>query len=70
MTDEIWRWDATRVAAAVRSKDVSCREVTESVLGRIQSTNPALNAITVDLADQALAAATAADPAVMAGAST
>ena len=69
MTDEIWRWDATRVAAAVRSKDVSCREVTESVLGRIQSTNPALNAITVDLADQALAAATAADAAVMAGAS-
>ena len=49
MTDEIWRWDATRVAEAVRSKEVSCREVIESVLARIDSTNPTLNAITVDL---------------------
>ena len=67
MSDEIWCWDATRVAAAVRSKEVSCREVTESVLARIDALNPVLNAITVAMADDALAAARMADVAVMAG---
>ncbi len=68
MSDEIWSWDATRVAAAVRAKEVSCREVTASVLHRIDAANPRLNAITVVLADDAMAAAHNADDALLNGA--
>ncbi|HEY6793762.1 MAG TPA: amidase [Kineosporiaceae bacterium] len=56
-----WRWSALEVAAATRAGEVSCREVARSVLGRIADVNPRLNAITLELADQALAQAAALD---------
>ena len=49
------------LAAAIRSREVSSREVVHSVLGRLGAVNPVINAVTVLLADQALAAADAAD---------
>jgi len=58
---EFWRWDAVRVAAATRAGEVSCVEVTRSVLARIEACNPHLGAVTLDLADEALAAAAALD---------
>jgi len=63
MEQQIWRWDATAVAAAIRTGKISSREATQSVLARLEAVNPKLNAVTVVLAEQALAAADRADAA-------
>ena len=57
----LWRLSAVDIAAAVRRRDVSCREVTTSVLARIEQLNPQINALAEVLADEALASADAAD---------
>jgi amidase len=53
----LWQWTATEIAAATRAGDVSCREVAEAAVGRLHEVNPRLNAITLNLGDEALAAA-------------
>lgn len=63
----LWQWDAVEVAAATRTGKLSCREVTRAVLDRIAEVNPRLNAITLDLAETALADAAALDEAVARG---
>src|SRR5438046_344007 len=67
MQRELWRWDATELAAAIRAREISSREATRSVLDRLDAVNPILNAVTVVLADQALAAADRADAAARSG---
>ena len=67
MHNDLWRWDAVDVAAAVRTRKISSREAVASVLARLDAVNPALNAVTVLLADRALAAADHADAAVKRG---
>ena len=67
MTEPIWRWSATRVAAAIRSRDISAREALDACLTRMAEVNPKLNALTVDLSPMARVAADAADRAVAAG---
>jgi len=67
MERELWRWDAVELAAAIRSRKVSSREAVRSVLGRLDAVNPVINAVTVLLADQALAAADAAGALVKRG---
>lgn len=57
----LWQLGAADIAAAVRRRDVSCREVTASVLARIEQLNPRINALAEVLADEALASADAAD---------
>ncbi len=66
MTDP-WRWTANRIAEAVRAREISCREVVEAHLARIEAVNPALNAITRVLADDALALADDHDRAISQG---
>jgi amidase len=61
MPDELWRWDAVRLAGAIRTKDVSCKEVISNCLDRLNAINPRLNAVVETLADEALAAAEQAD---------
>src|SRR6185436_7280758 len=61
MDQQIWRWDATAVAAGIRTGSISSREATQAVLARLEAVNPKLNAVTVVLAEQALAAADRAD---------
>ncbi|HEY1706752.1 MAG TPA: amidase [Rhizomicrobium sp.] len=61
MADELWRLDATALAALIRQKDVSAREAVQAHLDRMHAVNPALNAVVRDLSDQALAEADAAD---------
>ncbi|HZM83515.1 MAG TPA: amidase [Candidatus Limnocylindrales bacterium] len=68
MATELWRMGALDLAAAIRSRQVSSREVVEAHLRRIDAINPAVNAVTVVLAVQAFDAAEAADRAVAAGA--
>src|SRR5438477_353415 len=67
METDLWRWDAVELAAAIRTRRISSREATRAVLERLAAVNPALNAVTVLLADQALAAADRADAAVRRG---
>ena len=67
MSDDIWRWSASRVAAGIRRRDISAREALESCLGRMAAVNARLNAVTVDLSDSAREAADRADAAVARG---
>ena len=61
MSQALWQESAVEVAAGIRDRRFSCSEVMASVVERIRKLNPKLNAIVVDLADQALAEASAAD---------
>ena len=61
MNPEIWQQSATALAEAIRKRKLSSREVVQAHLDRIEAVNGTLNAITVVLADSALAAADAAD---------
>jgi amidase len=58
---EIWELGAARLAAAIRSRELSSREVVAAHLERIEAVNPTVNALRVVLAEQALAAADEAD---------
>jgi amidase len=57
----VWQWSALETAATIRSGAVSSVEVTEAHLKRMGAVNPKLNAVVVDLSDEALRAAKAAD---------
>lgn len=59
---------ATELADAIRAKTVSPSEVTATVLERIEALEPQLNAFAHLAAEQAMAAAEAADAALMQGA--
>jgi len=63
----LWRGSAASIAAAVRKREVSCREVVTSVLARIEEINPRINALAEVLAEEALASADAADRLVAEG---
>lgn len=67
MERELWRWDAVELAAAIRMRTISSREAVQSVLERLEAVNPVINAVTVVLGEQALAAADVADAAVKRG---
>jgi amidase len=64
---DLWRLGATELAALIRSRESSSREVVEAHLRRIEAVNPAINAVTVVLAERALEEASAADRATAAG---
>lgn len=64
---ELWQLGALELAARIRSREVSSREVVEAHLARVDDVNPHLNAIVRRLDDEALAAADAADAAVAGG---
>jgi amidase len=61
MADELWRTGAGELARMIRAREVSSREVVQAHLDRIDAVNGSVNAITVVLADEALAAADEAD---------
>lgn len=64
---ELWRMGATELAEAIRSRQASSQEVIDAHLRRIETVNPAINAVVVVLAEEALDAAKAADRAVARG---
>jgi amidase len=64
MSDELWRRSATELATAIRGREVSCLEVMQAHLARIEAVNPLLNAIVTLDADLGLRAAAAADDAL------
>ncbi|NKB37701.1 MAG: amidase [Gammaproteobacteria bacterium] len=67
MKNELRRLGASDVAAGIRNRDFSSRDVIENCLGRINETNTIINALTEVTADEALIAADAADKAVADG---
>ncbi len=67
MADELWRLGAAELASAIRTREVTSCEAVEAHLRRIEQVNGAVNAVTVVLAEQALAAAEEADRALADG---
>jgi aspartyl-tRNA(Asn)/glutamyl-tRNA(Gln) amidotransferase subunit A len=67
-TSALYYKDATELAALIRTKELSSREVVQAHLDRIREINPKVNAIVTLLADDALKAADAAQAAVRRGA--
>jgi len=57
MTDELWRRSAVDLGQAIAQGAVSSEDATRSVLGRIETVNPQVNAIVDLMADEALQAA-------------
>lgn len=64
---ELWQLSAVELAATIRSRAASCREVVDAHLRRIEAVNPAVNAVVTVLGEEARQAAAAADRAVAAG---
>jgi amidase len=64
---ELWRLDASDIAARVAARELSAVEVTEQSLQRLQDVNPAINAVVQPLPEEALAAAQAVDARIAAG---
>ncbi|HEY1863679.1 MAG TPA: amidase, partial [Roseiarcus sp.] len=60
--------EATALAALIRTKQLSSREVVQAHLDRIDAVNPQVNAIVTLMAEQALASADVADEAIATGA--
>ena len=58
---------ATQIAAKIRAKEVSCVEILDLYLDRVDAINPDLNAIVVDMREEARATAAELDSAVAAG---
>ncbi len=65
--NDLWKLDGVETAALIRAKKVSAREVVSDTLKRLDAVNPTINAITLALHDEALAAADAADKALARG---
>src|SRR4051812_49474966 len=63
----MWGMSASELAAGIRERRFSSREVVESCLARIEAVNPRVNAIVTLDAEGALAAADAADRSEPAG---
>lgn len=58
---ELWETSAAELAAAVAAGDVSAADVVAAHLARIEAVNPAVNAVTTSMADEATAAAAEID---------
>jgi amidase len=59
MTQKLWRLGTLDLAGRIAAKEVSSREVIDAHLARIEAVNPTVNAVTVTLVDEAMAAAAA-----------
>ncbi len=67
MTGEIWQWSATETATAIRDGRITSRQAVEAAIGRLREANGAVNAVTLDLSETALAQAEKADSLLQAG---
>jgi amidase len=67
VSDDLCFTPATELAALIRSRSLSARELLDAHLDRIEQVNPSINAIVTLDVDGARAAADAADAALAAG---
>ncbi|BCH23410.1 amidase [Mesorhizobium sp. L-8-3] len=63
----LWTLTATEIAALVRGRQVSAREVASAALARLDAVNPAINAVVACRPGEVLAAADATDARIAAG---
>jgi len=68
MTRPIWQLSAVRTARAIRKREVSALEITRAHIERMHKVNSAVNAVVVDMSDEAIKAAKAADRSLAKGA--
>jgi amidase len=66
MTVDLWRWQASELAYAIKTRSIKSREAVEACLARLEQVNPNINAVIDLLADEALQAADMADKRVAA----
>jgi amidase len=64
---ELWQLGALEIAAAVRNREATSREVLDALVDRVDTVNGDLNAVVALLGDEAVKAAEAADRAVADG---
>jgi len=67
MDEELCYMPALEMAEAIRKREVSCIEVVDAILGRIEKINPKINAYCTVLVEEARQAAKEADEAVKQG---
>jgi amidase len=65
--EDLWRLSAIDVAAAIRAKKVSAKEVAQSALARLDAVNPKINAVVDHRPDDVLAQAAVVDAAISRG---
>lgn len=61
MPAAVWQWSAVETATAIRDGLITSEAAVFAHIERLRAVNPALNAIVVDLSEQAISAARAAD---------
>ena len=54
MSDEIWKLGVCETVASIRAGEYKCSEVVQAAIDRLHDVNPSLNAVTVDLSEEAL----------------
>ncbi len=67
MTQPIWQWSAVDTAAAIRNGAITAQEAVEAAIGRMTACNEAVNAVVVDLSEDARKAARQADSMTQSG---
>ena len=70
MDDDLWRLSAADLAALIRSKKVSAKEVATSALARLDAVNPAINAVVDHRPEDVLRQAAEVDAALARGEDT
>ena len=63
----LWQWSAVELAASIRDRTVRATDAVASALERLDAANPAVNAVTLPLREEAMAAADRADQIVSSG---
>lgn len=63
----IWQWSAAETASAIKKRKVTSEEVVSAHIDRMHEVNAAINAVVVDLSNDAMKAAKAADRALAKG---
>lgn len=64
---ELWQHTATEMTKLLRSGEASAQELTEAALSRLQAVNPAINAVVMQMPEQALASAREVDAKIARG---
>ena len=67
MKDELWKLGACETANSIREGKLTCLEVVQASVDRLLQVNPEINAVTVNLTDEALISAKEADAALLDG---
>jgi len=64
---KLWQWSAYDIAGAVKNRGITCQEAVHSSIARMNEINPELNAVVIDLSEQAVDQAKKADHMLQSG---